>query len=202
MSREKALCGKEEIIRVAVGIVDREGMEALSVRGIAKELGVSSMTIYHYVENLRDIKREVLIKGFDRFYACIYQALNRLPVPVDRNTFCRTIAMQVFAFAAAERNVFLFMFSEGRQMFRGDAEIRPFYAFLEKLMKRAKATQNDWAAHEQAYHLFEMGVLSIAYQYSAGMENLDEEKICGYIDFFLNKCLPEETGGAAKGNRT
>lgn len=50
MAREKVLCGKEEIIRVAVGIVDKEGMEAVSVRRIAKELGVSSMTIYNYVE--------------------------------------------------------------------------------------------------------------------------------------------------------
>lgn len=48
--------GKEEIIRVAVGIVDKEGMEAVSVRRIAKELGVSSMTIYNYVENLSDVK--------------------------------------------------------------------------------------------------------------------------------------------------
>ena len=50
MAREKVLCGKEEIIRVAVSIVDKEGMEAVSVRRIAKELGVSSMTIYNYVE--------------------------------------------------------------------------------------------------------------------------------------------------------
>lgn len=57
MAREKVLCGKEEIIRVAVGIVDKEGMEAVSVRRIAKELGVSSMTIYNYVENLSDVKK-------------------------------------------------------------------------------------------------------------------------------------------------
>ena len=51
MSREKILCGKEDIFRVAIGMVDREGIEALSVRSIAKELGVSPMTIYNYVEN-------------------------------------------------------------------------------------------------------------------------------------------------------
>ena len=66
MSREKVLCGKEEIFRVAIGIVDSDGMEALSVRNIAKELGVSPMTIYNYVENLNDIKKRVLINGFDR----------------------------------------------------------------------------------------------------------------------------------------
>ena len=69
MAREKVLCGKEEIIRVAVGIVDKEGMEAVSVRRIAKELGVSSMTIYNYVENLSDVKKRVLISGCARIYA-------------------------------------------------------------------------------------------------------------------------------------
>ena len=59
MSREKILCGKEDIFRVAIGMVDREGIEALSVRSIAKELGVSPMTIYNYVENLKDIKKRV-----------------------------------------------------------------------------------------------------------------------------------------------
>ena len=65
MSRERSLCGKEEIIKVAIDIVDREGMEALSARRIAKELGVSSMTIYNYVKNLNDVKKRVLIADSD-----------------------------------------------------------------------------------------------------------------------------------------
>ena len=68
MPREKVLCGKEEIIRVAVGIVDAEGVEALSARRIAKELGVSPMTLYNYVENLEEIEKLVLTSGFDRLY--------------------------------------------------------------------------------------------------------------------------------------
>ena len=72
MSRERSLCGKEEIIKVAIDIVDKEGMEALSARRIAKELGVSSMTIYNYVKNLNDVKKRVLIAGFDRLYNSVY----------------------------------------------------------------------------------------------------------------------------------
>ena len=68
MSRERSLCGKEEIIRVAVDIVDQEGIGAVSARRIAKELNVSSMTIYNYVKNLNDIKKRVLIVGFDRMH--------------------------------------------------------------------------------------------------------------------------------------
>lgn len=88
MSRERSLCGKEEIIKVAIDIVDREGMEALSARRIAKELGVSSMTIYNYVKNLNDVKKRVLIAGFDRLYNSVYQSLIGLQPPVGRRTMC------------------------------------------------------------------------------------------------------------------
>ena len=60
MPREKVLCGKEEIIRVAVRVVDAEGLGALSARRIAKELGVSPMTLYNYVENLEEIEKPAL----------------------------------------------------------------------------------------------------------------------------------------------
>ena len=58
MSRERSLCGKEEIIRVAVDIVDQEGIGAVSARRIAKELNVSSMTIYNHVKNSTTSKSE------------------------------------------------------------------------------------------------------------------------------------------------
>lgn len=71
MAREKVLCGKEEIIRAAVRIVDSEGMEALSARRISKELGVSAMTIYNYVENLAEVKNmcfRTVLTGFTTVY--------------------------------------------------------------------------------------------------------------------------------------
>ena len=75
MAREKVLFGKEEIIRAAVRIMDSEGLEALSARRISSELGVSAMTIYNYVENLKEVKKYVLSDGFDRLYDCIYKSL-------------------------------------------------------------------------------------------------------------------------------
>ena len=65
MAREKVLCGKEEIIRVAVGIVDKEGMEPVSVRRIAKELGVSYATICRWEKD----NREPQIVSQGKFYA-------------------------------------------------------------------------------------------------------------------------------------
>ena len=189
MSREKILCGKEEIFRVAIGIVDRDGMEALSVRSVAKELGVSPMTIYNYVENLKDIKKRVLINGFDRLYAFTFDRLNQLPSPVDKLSFCKGIALSVYNFAINNREIFNYMFSEGQRIFSGDAEVRPFYAFISKLTKRSKATQKDLMENEKGYKLLEMMIFSVSYQVTSGAQIMSEEEYGDLIDFYLQKCL-------------
>ena len=61
----------DEIVRAALAIVDAEGLEALSMRRLARALDVGTMTLYHYVrdkEHLADliaeeIMREMLIPG-------------------------------------------------------------------------------------------------------------------------------------------
>lgn len=189
MSREKILCGKEEIHRCAINIVDRDGIAALSVRSIAKELGVSPMTIYNYVDNFDAIKKRVLINGFDRLYASVFSALNQLSPPVDKQLYCRTIAINIFRFAADNRDLYSYMFSEGQRLFGQDAEVRPFYSFITKIMKRAKATQKDWAANEKGYRLLEMLIFSVSYQCSAGGQSLSEKEYGELIDYFIEKSI-------------
>ena len=189
MAREKVLCGREEIIRAAVRIVDAEGMEALSARRISKELGVSAMTIYNYAAHPGEVKKYVLSDGFDRLYDSIYHALNELRDQVDKFTFCKTIAMQVFEFAKTNRNIFAFMFFEGRTQFLDDPEIRPFYNFITKLTKRSKATQKDWAENQKAYVLLESYVIYESYQVCTGVSDLSREQYATMIDFLLERCL-------------
>lgn len=189
MAREKVLCGKEEIIRAAVRIVDSEGMDALSARKISNELGVSAMTIYNYVENLKGVKKYVLSDGFDRLYDRIYKALKGLNGRVDKFTFCKTIAMEVFSFAKENRNIFAFMFFDGKKQFQEDAEIRPFYNFIIKITKRSKATQKGWAENARAYELLESYVIYESYQVSIGSSDINREQYGAMIDYLLEKCL-------------
>lgn len=49
---------KEELIERALGIVDAEGFEALSMRRLASEAGVEAASLYHHVPN-----KEALIDG-------------------------------------------------------------------------------------------------------------------------------------------
>jgi len=42
---------RERILRAALGIVDREGLDALSMRRVGEELSVEAMSLYNHVEN-------------------------------------------------------------------------------------------------------------------------------------------------------
>lgn len=54
----------DQVIRSAVHIADREGLEAVSMRRVADELGVSAMSLYGYVPS----KAELLDVMVDRVY--------------------------------------------------------------------------------------------------------------------------------------
>jgi len=42
---------RERILRAALGIVDREGLEAISMRRVGQEVGVEAMSLYNHVAN-------------------------------------------------------------------------------------------------------------------------------------------------------
>ena len=55
---------RERILEAALSLVDEEGMEALSMRRLAKELGVDPMAIYHHLPNKRALLSGVVEKAF------------------------------------------------------------------------------------------------------------------------------------------
>lgn len=55
----------EEIVRTAIAVADAEGLDALSMRRVADELGVAPMSIYTYVPS----KAELIDVMFDRALA-------------------------------------------------------------------------------------------------------------------------------------
>jgi AcrR family transcriptional regulator len=51
----KAPMSRERVLSAAVEFADRNGIEALSMRKLARELGVEAMTLYYYVANKNDL---------------------------------------------------------------------------------------------------------------------------------------------------
>jgi AcrR family transcriptional regulator len=55
---------RERILSAALALVDEEGMEALSMRRLAKELGVDPMAIYHHLPNKRALLSAIIERVF------------------------------------------------------------------------------------------------------------------------------------------
>jgi AcrR family transcriptional regulator len=48
---DRAGLSREQVLDAALGLVDRDGVAALSMRRLGTELGVEAMTLYHYLPN-------------------------------------------------------------------------------------------------------------------------------------------------------
>lgn len=46
---------RERVLRAAVALADREGLESLTMRKLADELGAGAMSLYHYVANKEEL---------------------------------------------------------------------------------------------------------------------------------------------------
>jgi len=51
----RAPLSRERVLRAGVDLADRDGLDALTMRRLAQELGVEAMTLYYYVANKDDL---------------------------------------------------------------------------------------------------------------------------------------------------
>ncbi|HEY8527822.1 MAG TPA: TetR/AcrR family transcriptional regulator C-terminal domain-containing protein [Acidimicrobiales bacterium] len=62
--RTRAGLSRERVLRTALELVDREGVDALTMRRLGRELGVEAMSLYSYVENKQDLIEGVVEQVF------------------------------------------------------------------------------------------------------------------------------------------
>jgi AcrR family transcriptional regulator len=70
---------RTEIAKAALQMVDRDGVENLSMRRLAQELGVTTMAVYHHFEN----KAEILQAAADQVWIEAVVAIPEVDDPVE-----------------------------------------------------------------------------------------------------------------------
>ena len=56
---------KQTLIDVSVDVINREGLEALSLRALATQAGVSSGAPYHHFADRNDLLATIALQGFE-----------------------------------------------------------------------------------------------------------------------------------------
>ena len=70
---------RERILDIAKRIVTDEGVDALSIRRITKEMDYSAGIVYHYFENKEQILSGILLEGYDKIMKSIQPVSEDLP---------------------------------------------------------------------------------------------------------------------------
>ena len=72
---ERTPLNRDRIARAALGLVDSEGLAALTMRRLGSELGVEAMSLYNHVTNKDDLLDAIV----DRVYAEVELPATDLP---------------------------------------------------------------------------------------------------------------------------
>ena len=73
---------REKILQEAIDIVQKHGVENVTMRSLAERLGYSPATIYLHFQNKRELLHDLALEGFDRLIAALEPCL-RLPDPSE-----------------------------------------------------------------------------------------------------------------------
>lgn len=193
MSRTKILNDKNQIIDAAFQIMDEEGESALSIRRIAKAVGVSSMTIYNYVQNIEEIKHEIVIRCFHMLYAQIYKDMSNTMEHQESGLvlYAKIYAKELFDFATEHRWVCQYLNGAAYLVFHDDPELRPFYdPFSPFLRFKEENTQE----HElrMSCQMFESALRAMIMEYTSGTRTYTRQEFEESIYYFLERMFPKE----------
>jgi AcrR family transcriptional regulator len=67
-TKTRARLTRERIVDAALGVMDSEGLDAVSMRRVAREVGVEAMSLYHHVRDKDDLLQGIcdrVMSGFE-----------------------------------------------------------------------------------------------------------------------------------------
>ena len=132
---------RDRVIEAALRVMDEEGLEAVSMRRVAREVGVEAMSLYHHVEDKEDLLDGICERVMAEF---------DFPEPVDDwAENCRRGARAWRCLLQAHPAV-MRLFAEQRGPVRSIDSMRPMEFALE-ILRGAGLSDRDTA---QAFHAF------------------------------------------------
>lgn len=131
----------QAILDAARKIISTKGVDALSMRGLARAIDYSPAGLYEYFGSKEEIIRAVVEEGFERFTGYLQRVDSQLP-PLD---YLTELGMAYITFALQNPDFFLLMFTTA-----------PLAGVFEEKETRAQAT--DMLKQEPSFSILLRGV--------------------------------------------
>jgi AcrR family transcriptional regulator len=74
MPRAETRVTRERLLEAAVALLDEGGFDALTLTAVAAALGVRTPSLYHHVDGLRGLRRELRVHGVERLGDALQRA--------------------------------------------------------------------------------------------------------------------------------
>jgi AcrR family transcriptional regulator len=104
---------REDILRVAREMVEREGVANLSMRAIARTLGYSPAALYEYFPSKEAIAKALYFGGADGLAGRMQRTLQALPDGMPPAEAKKALGRAYRAYALENRELFLLIFGSG-----------------------------------------------------------------------------------------
>jgi AcrR family transcriptional regulator len=175
--RSREPLSRDRVIEAALHVMDTEGLEAVSMRRVAREVGVEAMSLYHHVEDKEDLLDgicEHVMAGFD-FPELIE----------DWAENCRRGARAWRRLLQAHPNV-MRLFAEQRGPIRSIDSMRPMEYAL-KILRSCGLSDRDTA---QAFHVFGGYIQGFVMMELGSIGGADEQHMKAHAE--LAAALPDD----------
>src|SRR3954469_23373054 len=120
LTDEEVAQSRAQVCHAAEVLFARHGVEGVTMRQIAGELGWSSTTAYRYFRNKEEILAAVRAAAFNRFSEVIEEATRSSP---DARKSARNVGQAYLGFALENPDAYRMMFDVGHADVTGNAEL-------------------------------------------------------------------------------
>ena len=96
---------KEEIVRAALDVVSRKGVEALTAKELGNALGSSARPIFTVFNSMKEVQDEVRAAAMQRFESYAKQSMPGMPL-------FKQVGMQMVLFGAREPKLYQLLFMQ------------------------------------------------------------------------------------------
>ncbi|MCC2632746.1 MAG: Transcriptional regulator, TetR family [Ramlibacter sp.] len=131
LTDEEVARSRAEVCRVAEGLFASHGVEGVTMRQIAAELGWSSTTAYRYFKSKEEILAAVRAAAFNRFCDVIEQATRS---SADPRKSARTVGQAYIGFALKNSDAYRMMFDVDQSDVTGNPELTEALARAHRAM--------------------------------------------------------------------
>lgn len=172
---------KDQILKAAYEVVEKEGFSGFTARNIAKKMGISTQPIYLEFKNMDDLKNTLLDEVYNHLYYKVFPKEHIGDPLID-------LGISYINFAREQPHLYTALYVEE---YGGGQKMHDFsYNYFRELIKKQPQYE---ALTDEAIHALHVGtwivVTGIATLMSSGIIHPTEEEIAVIIRGTINEVL-------------